>query len=107
MADGIATAGECKLANISAEEVVFFDLMRVGSQILVDVSETQPRDGASDQRWNVGMFLSFALALQRTLHIVGAAAFALSGSDEQIISRDGERAWVPLGGNKTGRLLDR
>jgi len=45
-------------------EVVFFDLSCVSCEILVDVSETDALNGATDQCRNVRMLLSFALAFQ-------------------------------------------
>ena len=65
VADGILSAGEFKLAAIGVDEIVFFDLARVGGEILVDVGEAEALDGAADQGRNVGMLFSFALAFQR------------------------------------------
>ncbi len=99
MADGIASAGKCKLSAVGVDEIVFFDLARVGGEILVDVVEAKALDGTADQGWNVGMLFSFPLAFQLSLHVVGAAAFSFGGGDEQVVAHDDECAGVPLGGD--------
>src|SRR5271165_2835826 len=49
------------------------------------------------------MLFSFALAFQLALHVIGAAAFSFGGGDEQVVTRNGERAGIPLGGDETAR----
>jgi len=78
VADRVGSSGKFKLAAVRVNEVVFFDLSCVSCEILVDVSETDALNGATDQCRNVRMLLSFALAFQLAQHVVWPAAFSLA-----------------------------
>jgi hypothetical protein len=67
VADGILSARRIRTCRHRSGKIVFFDLLRVGGQILVDVGEAEALDGTADQRRNVGMLFSLALAFQRAL----------------------------------------
>jgi hypothetical protein len=51
------------------------------------------------------MFFSLPLAFQLALHIVGTTAFSFGGGDEQVVTSDCKRAWIPLGGDETAVSL--
>src|ERR1700682_700461 len=105
MTNGIRSASEFELSAVGAHKFVFFDLARVGGEILVDVGEAEPGNRTSDQSCNIWMLFSLALALQLALHIVGAAALAFGGGDEEVVACHGERARIPLGGDHAKRSL--
>src|SRR5258708_16605614 len=104
MANGIRSTGEFELPAVRADEIVVCDLPRIGGEIPIDVREAKSLDRAADQGWNIRMFFSLALSFQRALHTVGSTALAFGGGDQEVVACDGERARVPLGGNKaTGK----
>src|ERR1700694_4335027 len=105
MTNGIRSASEFELSAVGAHKVVFFDLARVGGEILVDAGEAKPGNGTSDQSCNIGMLFSLALALQLALHIVGAAALSLGGGDEEVVACHGQSAGIPLGRDHAKRGL--
>src|ERR1700737_405630 len=105
MADGIRSTGEFEPSAVRAHEIVFFDLASVAGKIFIDVGEAEAGNGATDQSCNIWMLFSLALALQLALHIVGAAALAFGGGDEQVVACHGERARIPLGRDHAERAL--
>src|SRR5258708_3823184 len=100
MANGIRSTGEFEPSAIRADEIVVFDLARIGGEIPIDVREAKSLDRAADQGWNIRMFFSLALSFQRALHTVGSTALAFGGSDRELVASDGKCAGLPHGGNK-------
>ncbi len=78
MANGIFAAGKRNLARVGAEKIVFFNPLRVGGKILIDVVEAQPLDRAADQCGDVRMLVRMQPGLQRTCILFGPLPLPLA-----------------------------
>jgi len=107
VADRIFTTGKFKPTAIRLNEVVFFDLVGVGREILVDIRELEALYGTANQRCNIRIIAMVRPNLHFGFHIVRSTAFAFSGGDEQIVVGDGQGARVPLGGDEADRTFKR
>src|SRR5580704_4209909 len=105
--DGILAGNKSDDSRILMEQVVVLNGARKIFEFAESRGNVQTRDGATQQRGNVGMRVMTAFVGSLAHAFIRAGTKAFGGGDEEIIALNRERAGIPVRRDKTesGRCL--